>query len=91
MLLGCKTTSILMSLDTVAGVMNGGNIAPRVGFEPTVPTIMGAIMLTIDLSRLPYVMILLTPTCLCGSLPEVSAYYYINTPGIVILLHSLHP
>ena len=50
-------------------LMNIGNNAPRVGFERT-PLVSQAALQMIRLARLPDVITLSMPTCLCGSLPE---------------------
>ena len=47
------------------------NIVPRAQIEPT-PLAFWVNMLTVLPPRLPEVIILPTPTCLCGSLPERS-------------------
>ena len=63
----------------VVGVMKIGNIVPRVGLEPTSLAFQASVLplhhvVFSDVTTMP------TPTCLCGSLPQVSAdYTYIQT------------
>ena len=49
--------------------MKMGNIAPTVGIEST-SLVRQDNVLSITPPRLPDVIILSTPTCLCGSLPK---------------------
>ena len=75
------------------GVMKVGNIVPRVGIEPT-SLAFQANVLIITPHRLPDVITIPMPTCLCSSLPQrsvqtttlvpwnckpVNAYNYIHT------------
>ena len=53
------------------GVMKMGNSVYRAAIEPT-SLAFRASVLTITSPRLPDIITLYTPTCLCGSLPEKS-------------------
>ena len=57
------------------GVRKMGNMTLRVEIEPASLAFLASV-LTITLPGLCHVTMLCTPTCLFGSLPEVSADYY---------------
>ena len=61
----------LLTIITVLGVMKMGNIAPRVGIEPTSLAFRTSV-LTISPPMFPHVTTLLMPMCLYGSLAERS-------------------
>ena len=68
---------ILVTAPVSWGVMTVGNVMPGVGIECT-SLMFWARVLTITPPRFPDVTTLTTPTCVYGSLNEVSEYYYLN-------------
>ena len=58
---------------TVVGVMKMGNTVPRAGLEPT-SLALRASVLPLHHIGFPDVTTILTPTCLCGSLPQRSVH-----------------
>ena len=65
----------------VVGVMKMGNTVPRVGLEPT-SLAFWASVLPLHHVGFPDFTTIPTPTCLCSSLPQGNADYYIHPPGI---------
>ena len=66
--------------NSVIGVMKMRNIAPRAGIKTTSLAFQAT---TVTSPRLRDITILLTPTCLCGSLPERSVQYYTIDTSVV--------
>ena len=62
---------ILVTATSVMGVMKMGKMVPRVGFKPTFLTFR-ANVLPLHHIGFPNVTTIPTPTCLSGSLPQMS-------------------
>ena len=52
----------------VMGIMKNANMAPEAGIEPTSLAIRASVLI-ITPPRFPYVNTILTPACICSSLP----------------------
>ena len=62
---------LMITMASVVGLREMGNIVTKVGIEPTFLVIRASVI-TDTLPRLPDVITILTPTCLCRALPYTS-------------------